>query len=102
MMFVNSDTRQRWLFIIMIALIFSIPSVASNDKTFMAGYAELDITPELGTGMPGYFHGRKADGVLDPLLVKTLALTNNDTTLLILAVDLIAIDRPLVNKLRNA
>jgi hypothetical protein len=100
----NSYTRQLWACILVISstFIFSIPSAASNDKILQAGYSELDITPALGTGMPGYFHGRKADGVLDPLLIKALALTHDDTTLLIMVVDLIALDRPLVDKLRNA
>ena len=103
-MFINSYTRHLWfcIGIISFTAIFSIPSTASNDKVLLAGYSELDITPELGTGMPGYFHGRKADGVLDPLLIKALALTHDDTTVLILAVDLIAFDRPLVDKLRNS
>ena len=87
---------------ISLVVIFSIPSIASNDKALLVGYAELDITPKRGTAMPGYFHGRKADGVLDPLLIKALVLTYDDTTLVILAVDLIAFDRPLVDKLRNA
>ena len=103
-MLITRDTRQRWFYIAVITLTFilSIPAIASNDKALSAGYAELDITPELGTGMPGYFHGRKADGVLDPLLIKAFALTHKNTTLLIMAVDLIAFDRPLVNKFRDA
>ena len=36
------------------------------------------------------------------MLIKALALTYDDTTLLIMAVDLIAFDRPLVDKLRYA
>ena len=103
-MSINSYTRHLWACIAVISFtfIFSISSAASNDKILQAGYSELDITPALGTGMPGYFHGRKADGVLDPLLIKVLALTYDDTTLLIIAVDLIAFDRPLVERLRNA
>jgi len=101
-MFIKSDTKQRWFYIAVITFIFSIPSSASQNKALLAGYAELDITPELGTGMPGYFHGRKADGVLDPLLIKALALTQDNTTLIILAVDLIAFDRPLVSKFHTA
>lgn len=103
-MSINSYTRQLWAcnLVISFTFIFSISSAASNDKILLAGYSELDITPVLGTGMPGYFTERKADGVLDPLLIKALALTYDDTTLLIMAVDLIALDRPLVDKLRNA
>ena len=85
-----------------IVILFSSFSVASDNKSLRVGYAELDITPKLGTGMPGYFHGRKADAVLDPLLIKALALTHNEKTVVILAVDLIALNRSLVNKMRYA
>jgi len=103
-MFFDGHKKRLWFCttIISLIVIFSLTSVASNDKELLVGYAQLDITPKLGTGMPGYFHGRKADGVLDPLLIKALALTYNDTTLVILAVDLIAFDRSLVGKLRDA
>ena len=39
-----------------------------------AGAACLDITPPLGTLMPGYFHERRATAVHDPLLVRAFAL----------------------------
>ena len=32
----------------------------------------LDITPPLGTLMPGYFHERRATAVHDPLFVRAL------------------------------
>jgi hypothetical protein len=102
-MFVKGYIKRLWFCTIILSLVafFSITSVASADNELLVGYAQLDITPKLGTGMPGYFHGRKADGVRDPLLIKALALTYDDTTLVILAVDLIAFDRPLVDKFRN-
>ena len=100
----NSYTKRicSYITIISIVVLFTSFSEASDNKPLRVGYAELDITPELGTGMPGYFHGRKAGGVLDPLLIKALALTHNNTTVVILAVDLIAFDRSLVNKMRSA
>ena len=91
--------------IVLILLSFFIspdPIIASSHDSLDVGYAELDITPELGIGMPGYFHGRKADGVLDPLLIKALVLTQKDTTLVILAVDLIGIKRSTINEMREA
>jgi neutral ceramidase len=39
-----------------------------------AGAACLDITPPLGTRMPGYFHERRAAAVHDPLFVRSFAL----------------------------
>jgi hypothetical protein len=103
-MFVKVYIKRLWFCTIILSLVafFSFTSVASADNELLVGYAQLDITPKFGTGMPGYFHGRKADGVLDPLLIKALTLTYNDTTLVILAIDLIAFDRSLVGKLRDA
>lgn len=88
--------------LILMLLIVVAPAIASNVGNLLIGYAELDITPELGTGMPGYFEGRQADGVLDPLRIKALALTQNDKTIIIMAVDLIGIQRPAIDRMRDA
>lgn len=71
-------------------------------STLQVGYSEIDITPPIGTGMPGYFHGRKADGVLDPLLIKVAAITQDDTTLIIMMCDLIGLGRDVVNRMRDS
>jgi len=93
---------QSWIAVISVIVLFTLGSAAFGDGGLAVGYAELDITPELGTGMPGYFHGRKADGIIDPLLIKALALTFDDTTVVIVAIDLIGFDRSLVDKMRGA
>lgn len=41
------------------------------------GMSELDITPVLGSTMPGYFNDRKSDGILDPLYAKALAIESD-------------------------
>lgn len=66
------------------------------------GYADVDITPPLGITMPGYFHERRADGVLDPLRAKVLAITKNETTLVIAALDLIGVEADVVERIRDA
>ena len=43
-------------------------------KDLQVGFARLDITPELGIGISGYYVERRAEGVLDPLEVNALAL----------------------------
>ncbi|MGI6457171.1 MAG: hypothetical protein ACOX5R_16350 [bacterium] len=68
---------------------------------FKAGYAEVNITPATGITMPGYFTERRATGVLDPLLSKTLVLSLNNTTLAIIALDLIGVEAPMVQKIRE-
>jgi neutral ceramidase len=46
------------------------------------------------------FQERKAEGILDPLLIKGLTLTCNGTTVVVLAIDLISVDYSLVDKMR--
>lgn len=52
------------------------------------GAAEVDITPEPGKQLAGYFYGRVAKRTLDPLFVKALWLENDGVKMLILSYDL--------------
>lgn len=36
------------------------------------GMCELDITPPIGSSLPGYFEDRKSTGIRDPLYAKAL------------------------------
>ena len=38
-----------------------------ENEALKVGFARVCITPPLGTNIPGYFHPRKAKGVLDDL-----------------------------------
>jgi neutral ceramidase len=58
-----------------------------------AGSACLDITPPLGTAMPGYFHERRAGAVHDPLFVRAFALENGKTRIAVAVCDLIGVKR---------
>ncbi len=53
-----------------------------------AGFARVDITPEMGIDVVGYFVPRKADGVLDPLMIRALALQMGDQKVVMLSADL--------------
>ena len=53
-----------------------------------AGFARVDITPPLGLPLSGYFRKRPAAGVLDPLEINALAVSDSDNTAVVLAVDL--------------
>lgn len=88
--------------LILVIFIFTFTSITFGRGDLLVGYGQFDITPALGTGMPGYFNERKADGILDPLLVKALALTCDDKTIVILAFDLIGLDRSVVNRIKTA
>lgn len=63
-------------------------------------YEEADITPPLGTSMPGYFRDRQATGVLDPLKAKVLYLANGVESAALVACDLIGMGAPLVARIR--
>lgn len=52
-----------------------------------AGFARVDVTPAMGTGMPGYFRTRYVEGVLDELMINALALSCGETKAIILAMD---------------
>ncbi len=52
-----------------------------------AGFYEIDITPPLGSDIPGYYRNRPSTGVLHPLLVKACALEQNGTTTLLIVLD---------------
>ena len=58
-----------------------------------AGFARLDITPPLGTPLAGYYNARFAKGVLDPLQLNALALSDGETTTVTITVDVLGIRR---------
>lgn len=80
-------------FVFAIGLLSIIHTPSSQSIEFQVGYAESDITPDLGVFMPGYFSERRATGVLDPIRAKAVALTHGETTLTIIAVDVINFPR---------
>ncbi|UCG57591.1 MAG: hypothetical protein JSU70_22335 [Phycisphaerales bacterium] len=74
---------------------------APESNRLLVGYADIDITPPLGVPMPGYFQERKATGVLDTLLAKSLVLTKGEVTLAIIALDLIGLSDSIVADIRG-
>lgn len=65
------------------------------------GYAEVDITPPLGVTMPGYFTERRASDVLDPLLAKAMVMSDSETTLAIVALDLIGVPKDDIDRIHE-
>jgi hypothetical protein len=63
-----------------------------------AGAACLDITPPLGTLMPGLFHDRRAAAVHDPLQVRAFALEQDGTGIAIAVCDLIGVKREFLDQ----
>ncbi|MBQ8605954.1 MAG: hypothetical protein IJ408_04390 [Clostridia bacterium] len=61
-------------------------------NTLQAGFARVDITPPMGIPVAGYFEDRFAEGVLDPLEIQALALSDGNNKAVILSVDIIGIN----------
>ena len=54
-----------------------------------AGFARLDMTPPLGSPMAGYFEYREAEGILDPLELNALAVSDGENTVVIVTADIL-------------
>lgn len=52
-----------------------------------AGFARVDVTPPLGNPLAGYFSRREADGVLDPIELNALAVSDGENTVVIISCD---------------
>ena len=65
---------------------------------FSAGFARLDVTPPLGIPLVGYFHHRVADGVLDPLVIECVAVSDGTNDALIYCVDDLHLTNPFFAK----
>lgn len=66
-----------------------------------SGFSELDITPHLGSHMPGYFHRRLTQTVLDKLYVRAWVVDNGETVLAVAAVDCVGLSRLYVAMIKN-
>ena len=65
---------------------------------FKAGFARVDATPPLGIPIVGYFHHRVADGVLDPLYIDCVAVSDGTNNALIYCVDDLHLTNPFMAK----
>jgi neutral ceramidase len=69
---------------------------------FRAGAAAVAITPPVGIPMAGYYSERGAQGVHDELYAKAIVMEQGGTTAALVALDLIAAPRDLVDDARAA
>ncbi len=66
------------------------------------GFSRVDITPPLGAPVDGYFRDRSAKGILDPLELNAIALSDGDNTVVMIAADMLGINTeeiPVIKKL---
>ncbi|MBQ9543585.1 MAG: hypothetical protein IJV00_00495 [Clostridia bacterium] len=67
-----------------------------------AGYCRLDVTPPLGSDLSGYFYRRDARGIIDPLYIIALAVSDGEETAVMIAADFIGIDMEHCSRIRAA
>jgi hypothetical protein len=70
-------------------------------NTFLAGVAQTDITPPLGTIINGEFVAYYAHTIHDPLYSKALVLQNAGTTIVIVIVDICAMDKDFIAQVKK-
>ena len=74
-----------------------------GDLTLTAGVARADITPPVGFRMSGFIRRIEPSvGIESPLLATVLVLADEQTKIVIFDCDLVGLDLPLVNKIRQA
>ena len=69
---------------------------------FKAGFARVDITPPLGSFMPGYYVDRRAKQVLDPLQINCVAFSDGKEIAIVQQYDTEGISDTVANRLRDA
>ncbi|MBD3630453.1 hypothetical protein [Cyclobacterium sp.] len=72
-----------------------------NPYQFLAGAAMVDTTPSLGTVINGDFITHYAQRINDPLHAKALVLTNAQTSLVLVVVDICVMGKALLDKTKD-
>ncbi|GAA3409281.1 neutral/alkaline non-lysosomal ceramidase N-terminal domain-containing protein [Paenibacillus hodogayensis] len=65
------------------------------------GVCELDITPSLGSTIPGYFNDRKSTGIIDRLYAKALVVENDGSAVAFVVLDTIKVRKDVAENVRR-
>jgi hypothetical protein len=57
-----------------------------------AGFARVDVTPPMGSPVDGYFKDRVANGVLDPIQLNALAISDGEHRAVMIAGDFLGVE----------
>ena len=71
-------------------------------NTLTAGFARVNVTPQMGIDVRGYFKVRIADGVLDELEINALAVGDGKKKAVLMAIDNCGIDTASMDVFREA
>ena len=72
------------------------------NTSLTVGFSAVDITPPLGTYIPGYFKYREAKQILDPLEARCVAFSDGKTTALLVALDTLEVEDGVVAEAKAA
>ena len=73
----------------------------TKNHQMKVGIGKIDITPETGTNLAGYFEPRKSTGIHDPLFARTLVLEKDKVKSALISCDLIGINREIIEKAKK-
>ena len=73
-----------------------------DNSKLSVGFARVDITPPLGSFMPGYYVDRRAKKILDPLQINMVAFSDGKTTALVAQYDTEALSDSVADMMRDA
>ncbi len=59
----------------------------------LVGFAQTDITPEVGAVIPGYFRKRISTGVHDPLHATACVISDGQTAVAIVSVERFVVEK---------
>ena len=65
------------------------------------GFYEIDITPNIGDNVPGYFDAREASTIYDTLYAHAFAVQANGEPMIILSLDTIVVEKKDANLIRK-
>jgi hypothetical protein len=78
-----------------------IPALVAHGGEFKVGAAKVNITPENGTPMAGYYRFRATAGMLDPLFAKAIVVEQDGARAAMVVLDLATTTRPIVAAARK-
>ena len=86
----------------LIAALAFAGALAACGGEFKAGFSRVDITPPLGSFMPGYYIDRRAKSVLDPLEINCVAFSDGRERALVMQFDTESLSDLVADGMRDA
>ena len=73
----------------MLVAVCGLATMVAVADEFKAGFARVDVTPPIGTGLSGYSRVRISDGIKDTLDLNAVAFSDGKNTAVVISADII-------------